>query len=106
MIVRISLWNVADSDTGLDELRRDLLEESVAAFARVDGLLFGAWVSNAHAERFGSIELFDSRDAADQPLPGRARQLIGKDPDLVEEFDLEATVSIASQLNELGLAFA
>jgi hypothetical protein len=32
--------------------------------------------------------------------------LIGKDPDIVEIFDLEATVSIAPQLKYLGLAFA
>jgi len=33
-----------------------------------------------------------------------ARELIGKNPDIVEVFDLEASVSVASQLARLGLA--
>ena len=35
----------------------------------------------------------------------RARELIGKNPDLVEVFDLEASVSAAEELRRLGLAF-
>jgi hypothetical protein len=41
-------------------------------------------------------------------LPGRARELIGKEPDLVDEFDLEATVEgrfADAELSHLGLAF-
>jgi hypothetical protein len=33
------------------------------------------------------------------------RELIGKEPDVVEVFDLEASVSVASELARLGLAF-
>ena len=47
-------------------------------------------------------------EAAEQRLPGRARELIGKDPDVVEIFDLEATVEgryADEELSRLGLAF-
>ena len=33
-----------------------------------------------------------------------AAKLIGKDPEIAEVFDLEATVSVASELARLGLA--
>ena len=36
--------------------------------------------------------LWESREAAEQELPSRARELIGKDPDIGEEFDVEATI--------------
>jgi hypothetical protein len=41
-------------------------------------------------------------------LPSRARELIGKDPDLGEEFDVEATIEGRFAIEELsrrGLAF-
>ncbi len=41
-------------------------------------------------------------EAAEQPLPSRARELIGKDPEIAEVFDLEASVSVADQLARLG----
>ncbi len=78
------------------------------AFAEVEGLRFKAWLSDAAGERWGAFYLFESREAADQPLPGRVRELIGKEPDLVEEFDLEATIEgryAEEQLSRLGVAF-
>ena len=41
-------------------------------------------------------------------MPGRARELIGKEPDVVEIFDLEASVEgryADEELSRLGLAF-
>jgi hypothetical protein len=38
VIVRLVLWNLADSMTTVGELRRYLRDESVDAFASVDGL--------------------------------------------------------------------
>lgn len=52
--------------------------------------------------------LWESREAADQVLPSRARELIGKDPDVAEEFDVEATIEgdfVRTELSRLGLAF-
>jgi hypothetical protein len=105
MVVRLVLWNLADSDTSIEELREYLRDEAVDAFAAVPGLLFKGWISDAAGERWGAIYLFESAAAAEQPLPSRARELIGKDPDRVVVFDLEASVSVAGQLARLGLVF-
>jgi hypothetical protein len=77
----------------------------VGAFERVPGLLFKAWFSDEATERWGAVYVFESREASEQELPSRARELIGKEPDIVDVFDLEATVSVAAQLARLGLAF-
>lgn len=108
MVVRIVLWNLGDSKTTIEELRRYLRDESVDAFAEVEGLRFKAWISDPAGERWGAFYLFESLEAAEQPLPGNARALIGKDPDLAELFDLEATVEgryADAELSRLGLAF-
>jgi hypothetical protein len=72
----------------------------------VHGLLFKAWISDEGSGRWGAIYVWESREASEQTLPSRARELIGKDPDIVDVFDLEATVSVAEQLRRLGLAFS
>ena len=108
MIVRIVLWSLADSKTTIGELRRYLRDESVDAFAEVPGLRFKAWISDETTERWGAIYLWESAEAARQELPGRVRELIGKDPDVGEEFDLEASVEgrfAVEELSRRGLAF-
>ena len=108
MLVRIVLWSLADAKTTIGELRRYLRDESVDQFEGVPGLRFKAWISDEATERWGAVYLFESVEAAQQPLPSRARELIGKEPDLVEEFDLEASIEGSYELEELsrrGLAF-
>lgn len=108
MLLRLVLWNLADSKTTIAELRRYLRDESVDAFEDVPGLRFKAWISDEVTERWGAIYLWESREAADQELPSRARELIGKEPDIGEEFDVEATIEGSYGLEELsrrGLAF-
>ena len=108
MFVRIVLWSLADSQTTVGELRRYLRDESVDAFAEVPGLRFKAWISDEGTERWGAVYVWESREAAEQELPSRARELIGKDPDLGEEFDVEATIEGRFAIEELsrrGLAF-
>jgi hypothetical protein len=105
VLVRLVLWNLADSQTTIGELRRYLRDESVSQFEQVPGLFFKAWISDEATERWGAIYLWESLAAAEQELPTRARELIGKDPEIAEFFDLEATVSVSSQLRRLGLAF-
>jgi hypothetical protein len=80
VLVRLVLWSLADSDATIEHLRTHLREESVDQFQQVP-------------------------EAAEQTVPSRARELIGKDPEILELFDLEATVSVSPQLRELGLAF-
>ena len=91
MIVRLVLWNLADSKTTVAELRRYLRDESEDASEDVPGLRFKAWISDEATERWGAIYLWESEEAARQPLPVRVRELIGKDPEIGETFDVEAT---------------
>ena len=108
MLVRLVLWSLADSMTTIGELRRYLRDESVDAFGDVPGLRFKAWISDETTERWGAVYVWESREAAEQELPSRARELIGKDPDIGEEFDVEATIEgryAVEQLSRLGLAF-
>jgi hypothetical protein len=74
VIARILIWNLFESKTTIDELRNALarLEQS------------SAWIWNEGSERFGLI-------AFDDELPeaaGWARDLIGGDPDIYDEFDV------------------
>jgi len=108
LIVRLVIWNLADSMTTIEELRRYLRDESVDAFEDVPGLRFKAWFSDEVTERWGAVYLWESREAADQDLPSRARELIGKEPDIGEEFDVEATIEGRFAIEELsrrGLVF-
>jgi hypothetical protein len=75
VILRIFLWNLADSKTTLDELREHLPELEAG----------DAWISNEAAERFGLVSFQDEVPAG----LARVRDLIGRDPDVAEEFDVE-----------------
>jgi hypothetical protein len=110
MILQLVLWNLADSMTTIEELRRYLREESVDRFEEVPGLRFKAWISDEATERWGAVYLWESAAAAAQThgVQDRARELIGKEPDLGEEFDVEATIEgqfEIEELSRLGLAF-
>ena len=78
MLLRFVLWSLADSQTTIAELRRYLRDESVDAFEDVPGLRFKAWISDEVSERWGAVYLWESREDAEQELPSRARELIGK----------------------------
>jgi hypothetical protein len=91
VIVRFVLWNLADSKTTIEGLRRYLRDEPVEQSHEVRGLRFKAWISDAATERWGAVYVWESAEAASQELPGRARELIGRDPDIAEDFDVEAT---------------
>jgi hypothetical protein len=110
VIVRFVLWNLADSQTTIAELRRYLRDESVDAFEDVEGLRFKAWISDEVTERWGAFYVWESQEASRQTLRvlESTRELIGREPDVVEEFDLEATIEGrfgTEELSRLGLAF-
>lgn len=108
MLVRIVLWSLADSKTTIPELRRYLADEAVDRFEEVPGLRLKTWIADEATERWGAVYLFEDAESAAAPMPSRARELIGKEPDLVEEFDVEATVEGRHADDELirrGLAF-
>jgi hypothetical protein len=108
VIVRLVLWNLADSKTTIGELRRYLRDESVDEFADVPGLRLKAWVSDEATERWGAISIWETAAAAEREPQSRARELIGKDPEIGETFDVEATIEGRFAIEELsrrGLAF-
>ena len=76
MIVRLLLWNLADSKTTVEELRERLRPDPNRT-----------WISDGNTERFGVIETWDGEPDA---FPDDIRDLIGKDPEIAEEFDVEA----------------
>jgi hypothetical protein len=88
VIVRLVLWSLADSKTTLDELRQHL----GAAAEQAPGLRFRTWISDETTERFGAVELWESPEAAEQGVPRQVRELIGKDPEVGETFDVEETI--------------
>jgi hypothetical protein len=72
-VLRILIWNLADSKTTLDELREQLPGAS-------DG---DVWITNDAQERFGLV-------STSETLPDlkKLRDLIGKDPEVAEEYDV------------------
>jgi hypothetical protein len=71
-VVRILIWNLADSKTTLEEVR-----EHLPVLAAGD-----VWIANEAQERFGLIAVADEVPDL-EPL----WKLIGKEPDVAEEFD-------------------
>ena len=108
MVLRLVLWNLVDSKTTIAELRRYVRDEAVDRFEEVPGLRFKAWISDETTERWGAVYLWESAEAAEGAVPSRARELIGKDPDIGETFDVEATIEgqfAVDELSRRGLAF-
>jgi hypothetical protein len=72
-VVRILIWNLADSKTTLAELREQLppLDEG------------DHWLANDAQERFGLVSTSD-----EPPDLERVRDLVGKEPEIAEEYDL------------------
>ena len=71
-VLRILIWNLADSKTTLDELREQLPPTG-------DDVL---WIANDAQERFGIVSTADVL-----PDLARVHELIGKDPEVAEEYD-------------------
>jgi hypothetical protein len=74
VIARILIWSLYDSNTSLDELRAHLPDLP-------DG---SHWISNEAQERLGVIAFGD-----ELPDLGEVPELIGKEPEAAEEFDIE-----------------
>jgi hypothetical protein len=72
-VVRILIWNLADSKTTLGELREQLPHVDDGDY----------WIANEVQERFGLVATGD-----ELPDFARVRELIGKEPDVAEEYDL------------------
>lgn len=73
MVIRLLIWNIADSMTSLDELRDRVPELEPPS----------GWLWNEATERFGILSFGEDLPEA----AGWAQDLIGDDPDVYEEFD-------------------
>jgi hypothetical protein len=71
-VTRILIWNLADSKTTLEEIREQLPPLPGGAY----------WIANEPQERFGLVAVGDELPDL-EPL----RALIGKEPEVAEEFD-------------------
>ena len=94
-LLRLSLWRLDETARAtLPELRLYVEEEALDALADVEGLRYQAWLSDEGAgwPRYGAFCLWETPGAAQGPQPSRSPQLIGRGPDIIEEFDVEATV--------------
>jgi hypothetical protein len=74
VIARILIWSLYDSKTTLDELR-----EHLPALPEPD-----RWISNEAQERLGVITFGE-----ELPDLGEIPRLIGAEPEVAEEFDVE-----------------
>jgi hypothetical protein len=71
-VLRILIWNLADSKTTLAELREQLPDVGDAV-----------WIANEPQERFGLVSTSEAL-----PDLSRLRDLIGKEPEIAEEYDV------------------
>jgi hypothetical protein len=74
VIARILIWNLFDSKTTLEELR-----EHLPALPESD-----VWIANQGQDRFGLISFGE-----ELPDLGGIPELIGDEPAVAEEFDVE-----------------
>jgi len=72
-VARILIWNLADSKTTLAELR-----EQLPPLGEGDH-----WIANDTQERFGLVSTSD-----ELPDLSDLRELIGKAPEVAEEYDM------------------
>ena len=75
MVARILLWSLFDSKTTVEELRGTLPPLDPPS----------VWLWNEASERFGLVA-----HGVDVPELERIRSLIGREPDVYEEFDVLA----------------
>ncbi|MGH3111132.1 MAG: hypothetical protein ACRDQT_09470 [Gaiellaceae bacterium] len=73
MIVRILIWSLSDSKATIDELRDSLPELEPPSL----------WIWNQAGERFGLVVFGEELP----PGAAEATELIGREPDVYEEFD-------------------
>jgi hypothetical protein len=102
-------WDLDRSAQTIESLRHFLRAEAVYRFGTVRGLRLKFWISDPETNRWGAVLLWESAEAAAQPLPTRAAELIGYPPTERFGFDVEALtegVHSGAPLTSRGLAFA
>ena len=102
MHVTMVWWDLDGTAQTIESLRDYLRDEAVDAFEKVPGLRLKLWVADPENNRWGSILVWESPEAAARPNPARAAQLIGRPPTRRMVFDLEAAVEGAFDEPQLG----
>ena len=74
MVARLLIWSLYDSKTTIEELR-----DSLVALEQPS-----VWLWNEAGERFGVVAFGDELPEA----VAHARSLIGREPDVADEFDV------------------
>ncbi len=95
-------WDLANTGRSITDLRQFLRDEAVDRFSGLPGLVLKTWISDAETERWGAIFLWESAEAAAQPIPQRAAELIGAPPSQRLAFDVEASVEGTHTLASLA----
>lgn len=107
MRVVIAWWELAGTGHTAASLREFLREEAVGTWSAYEGLLLKTWISDPERGRWGAVQVWESAEAAEQPLSRRAAEVIGAPPAERLSFDVEATavgVNGPAALAGLGLA--
>jgi len=76
VIVRLLLWNLAESKTSLEELR-----------PRLEQSPHRTWISDETTQRFGVVETWEGEP---EEFLREIVDLIGKEPEIAEDFDVES----------------
>lgn len=98
----VAWWDLEGSGQTIESLRDFLRDEAVERFSQVEGLRLKFWISDAAANRWGAVLLWESAQAAATPIPARAAELIGRPPSVRLSFDVEATVEGVHAVAALG----
>ncbi|MGW2185995.1 hypothetical protein [Streptomyces sp. NPDC001667] len=114
MRVVVVWWDLSASRQTVASLRDFLRTEAVDSWAQVAGLRLKLWISDTEgpegsAERWGAVFVWESPEAARQPLPTKAGELIGYPPAHRSSFDVEATTEGLYEVAALagrGVVFA
>ncbi|GAA4859414.1 hypothetical protein [Kitasatospora terrestris] len=98
----VAWWDLDGSAQTVDSLREFLREEAVERWAAFPGLLLKVWIADRERNRWGAFQLWESAEAAAQPLSTRAAELIGFLPTERLTFEVEATTEGIHQLPTLA----
>jgi hypothetical protein len=92
-IATITWWDLSQSPQTIESLRAYLVEEGIAPWERIDGMVLKFWISDPATNRWGAVMLWDSPESAKAPMPpNRALELIGYPPQIRLVADVEALV--------------
>ncbi|MUN35304.1 hypothetical protein [Actinomadura litoris] len=110
MYLQLVVWDLAESDVSIDDLRAYLRDYAVEAYSQLPGMRFKVWFANPERRVWGAVYLWDTVEHMSGPAQvSRAIELIGYPPTSVSVFEVEAAAeghSVHTALASVGAAFA